>query len=243
MDYSYFIGGKSFIKLILLSFWYQNKGENMVNKLSIVVWQIKSKLISQVMPQNAISLKSYCQISSLSTHWFLLDMTFFYEPGYIWFNQADLGAFKAATSFRFMLFHCWLWLFLLQLRRHPSHLWPISHRAHGTDRYLHAAHCLAATLLTSKTGSPSCLLGNGGTGAGSLCCFAMVNYDCGLKHLLIPPDTRAEGGWSAEVTSCTAHCPVPLHRITCLYETGALCTPVQGYTCWYIQCMYNEKLR
>lgn len=189
------------------------------------------------MAQNVI-FKSYCQISSLSTYGFLLDMTFFYEPGCLFLT--DCGAFKAATSFRFMLFHCLLWLFLLQLRQHPSHLCPISHRAHGTDRYLHAAHCLAATLLTSKTGSPSCLLGNGGPEQAAFAALPWLTMTAGWSTslFLLIPEQRG-----VEVTSCTARCPVPFQRITCLYETGALCTPVQGYTCWYIQRMYNEKLR
>ncbi|KAK2853988.1 hypothetical protein Q5P01_006649 [Channa striata] len=38
---------------------------------------------------------------------------------------------------------------------------------------------------------PSSKRRNEGTIAASLCCFAMVNYDCRLEHLPVSPDSRA----------------------------------------------------
>lgn len=127
----------------------------------------------------------------------------------------SFGAFKAATSFRFMLFHCLLWLFLLQLRQHPSHLWPISHRAHGTDRYLHAAHCLAATLLTSKTGSPSCLLGNGGPEQAAFAALPWLTMTAGWStslFLLIPEQRGVECG--GNVLYSILPCAFPPHYLS-----------------------------
>lgn len=69
--------------------------------------------------------------------------------------------------------------------------------------------------------------------AASLRCFAMVNYDCRLEHLPLPPDTRArvvEEGVGVLKLHSTLPCAFPLHYLS-LENRGALCTPIQGYTC------------